>query len=154
MLTIQETIKLYLTLNKMMYKHAELTRVFVTKNRNPDVDSPEFMEINELSLAIGMLLESSDPLVKEGSPYPNYLNIEGQALNQFLDYLIYAYQLDPVPYFDFPKNTVNYIQTGDNVNVGGDSLPSGGGVGFFLTKNASGIPIWSQIVFESDFNQI
>lgn len=155
-LTSEETIKLYLTLNKLMYKHAEATRVFYIKNRNPDVDSSAFIEILELSLAIDMLLESSDPLVKGGidEVYPNYLNIEGVKLDKFLDYLISSFKLDPIPYINFPKNSVNYINTGDTVNVNGASLPDGGGVGYFLTKDVNGTVIWQQVTFVSDFNEL
>jgi hypothetical protein len=153
-LTTNDTIKLYLTINKLMYKHAETTKVFYTKNRNPDVDSKEFLEILEMSLIVDMLIEEEDPLVKDGTPYPNYLNLEGTSLNKFLDYVISRYKLDPVPYLDFPKNNVNYINTANVVNVGGTPLPNGGGVDYYLTKDINDNLTWKQFTFVSSFNNI
>ena len=158
MLTSAETIKLFLTLNKLIFKHAEVGRVIYTKRKNPDVDSEEFLELLELAMIIDMLLETSDSIVKGGLPYPNYVNLEGNELEQFLDYVVYTYELDPVPFLDFPRNTTNYVLDASGTPIsesGGTTLPPGGGPGFFLTKNISGNLIWEEIAeLFSDFNLI
>ena len=155
MLTSEETIKLYLTLNKLMYKHAEVGRIIYGKRKNPDVDSEEFIELLEIAMIIDMLLESNESIVLDGLPYPNYVIMEGNELEQFLDYVIYTYELDPVPYLDFPNNTTSYVLDSNGVPISGDgiTLPSGGGVGYFLSKNASGELVWIEITeLFSDFN--
>lgn len=155
MLTSAETIKLYLTLNKLMYKHSELGRVIYTRRKNPDVDSEDFKEFLEIAMIIDMLLESSDAIVLDGTPYPNYVIMEGNELEQFLDYVTYTYELDPVPYLDFPKNTTSYVLDSNGIPVSGTgvTLPSGGGTGYFLSKNVSGNLIWVEITeLFSDFN--
>jgi len=155
MLTSPETIKLYFTLNKLIYKHAEIGRIIYGKRKNPDVDSDDFVEFLEIAMVIDMLLETDDSIVLKGLPYPNYAMIEGNELEQFLDYVIYTYKLDPVPYLDFPKNTTSYVLTSDGsiIGGGGTSLPAGGGVGYFLSKDASGTLIWVEITeLFSDFN--
>lgn len=154
-LTSEETVKLYLVLNKMMYKHSELGYVFYTKNRNPDVDSKEFKEMQELSVAIEALLEPTIPLVQgEGNPYPNTLELEGNPLDQHLDYLTLKFRLDPLPYLDFPKETTNFIVYDSEINIGGISLPAGGGPGYYLSKDNNGNLVWEQISFISEFNNI
>lgn len=156
MLTSAETIKLYLTLNKLMYKHSEIGRVIYGRRKNPDVDSKDFIELLELAMIIDMLLESSDSIVLDGTPYPNYVIMEGNELEQFLDYVTYTYELDPVPQLDFPKNTTSYVVDSDGIPInGGDgtSLPTGGGVGYYLSKTVSGELVWVQITeLFSDFN--
>lgn len=156
MLTSEETVRLYLTLNKLMYKHAEIGRVIYGRRKNPDVDSADFIEFLEVAMIIDMLLETSDAIVLDGLPYPNYAILEGNELQQFLDYVTYTYELDPVPYLDFPKNTTSYVLDENGVPVsGGDSLPAGGGVGYFLSKNVGGDLVWIEIdeIF-SDFNEL
>lgn len=155
MLTSQETIKLYLTINKLLYKYSELGKEVILQSRNKRVKSDKFKKLLEVSIAIGMLLESEDPIVLEGQAYPNYSMLEGQDLDKMLDYLTLEYNLDPLPATEFPKTDTTFIQQAIGINVSGTELPSGGGVGFFLTKDLSGNLIWSsEVVLKSDFNLI
>jgi len=156
-MTSKQLIKLYLVLNKLTYAHSVLGINIYNKKRNPDVDSDEFIKLTELSLAIDMLIESKDSLLLDGDEYPFYGVMESLELDKLLDYLIYTYNLDPVPYLDFPKNTTKFIS--QNVSVentsSGTELPIGGGVDFYLTKNLSGQLIWKELnTLNSDFNSI
>ena len=157
MLSTEELIKLYLVLNKLMYAHSQLGIVIFNKQRNPDVDNEDFIKLQEMSLIIDMLLEANDSLILEGKAYPFYGIIESLELDKMLDFIIYTYNLDPVPYLDFPKNSTSYI--GQTVSIentsNGTELPIGGGVGFYLSKNLSGQLIWKELdTVTSDFNLI
>jgi len=149
MLTTTETIKLYLTLNKLMYKHSLLGKEIYNKQRNPDVDNPDFIKLLEISIFIDMLIEYNDSVILEGVAYPYYGIFEGLELDKVLDYLVYTYNLNPVPYLDFPKNTTTFIESTISLPIGngnnGTELPNGGGVNFYLTKNITGSLIWDQI---------
>lgn len=144
MLTSKETIKLYLTLNKLMYNHALLGKDVYTSNRLYDVDDDIFKKMLEISLIIEYLYDTDSNIIKEGESYPNYSDLEGYKLNQFLDYVTYEYELDVIPYFEFPKSTTNIIEQSSSINTT-NNLPNGGGVDFYLTKDISGDLIWKKI---------
>lgn len=139
-MSTQETIDLYLTINKLIYKHAELGREIFTNKKKRDVDNKHFKLLLEVNYAIELLLENEDPIVEDGVLYPNYADLEGQELYQCIDFFTYKFDLSTTPYFDFANNTtkINNI-----LNENNTSLPDGGGPGFFLTKDVVGNLIWS-----------
>ena len=156
MINSKDIIKLYFILNKLLYKHAVLgNQIFnIKKGKNCEKD---FNLLYELSLAIDLLLDQNDCIIKDGVPYPFYGDMSSREFNQLTDYFTYKFDLDPVPFMDFPKNTTKFIES-QGINLqGGDisGLPIGGGPGFYLTKNSSGQLVWNDIDFIiSDFNAL
>lgn len=141
--------KLYQTVSKCQVRVAQLGTKIYGEKRRARVKDPLYQEMLELDQIISLLLEPTYVILKDNEPYPNFLNMEDRELEKLLDYVTYTYNLKDIPYFDFANNVTTVIPDLTTIFVGGDgggiTLPQGGGVGFYLTKNINGAVVWEEV---------
>lgn len=148
-------------INKAQYKLGELGFNQINKSsRSIRKDDKDFKLMCELSTFISYLYESVIPVVKGEENDFNFIQISDlEVLKQIELYEIRA-RLDLVPSLNMTKNVTviqNTISESNNSGSGGCDicLPSGAGVGKYLSGNQSQQPVWKDFdVIISNFDDL